>query len=73
MVVEAFQLLMQEALDRSAIWLQGWTWVDMFSMLGWDRQMRLQTSTRLQQMSAPLFPVGRVPAPRSVASPASGP
>ena len=57
MVVKAFQLLMQEALDRSAIWLQDWTWPDMFSMLGWDRQMRLQTSTRLQQMSTPLFPV----------------
>jgi len=57
MVVKAFQLLMQEALDRSAIWLQDWTWPDMFSMLGWDRQIRLQTSTRLQQMSAPLFPV----------------
>ena len=57
MVVKAFQLLMQEALDRSAIWLQDWTWPDMFSMLGWDRQLRSQTSTLLQQMSAPLFPV----------------
>ncbi|HEY5980742.1 MAG TPA: hypothetical protein VIT41_14035 [Microlunatus sp.] len=57
MVVKAFQLLMQEALDRSAIWLQDWTWPEMFSMLGWDRQLRLQTSMRLQEMSAPLLPV----------------
>ena len=57
MVVKAFELLMQEALDRSAVWLQDWAWPDLFSVLGWDRQLRSQTSTRLQQVSAPLSPV----------------
>lgn len=56
MVTEAFQLLRQETLDRSAIWLQDWVWPDMFRMLGWEGQARLQTSM-LQQLSAPLCPV----------------
>ena len=55
-VVQVFEQLVNEALDRSAIWLQDWCWSDLLGMLGWDHQAVRVTLQQLQKIAAALAP-----------------
>ena len=55
-VVRAFERLMNDALSRSAMWLQDWCWPDLLDGLGWDSQVARVTSRRLQQIGAAVTP-----------------